>query len=99
MSKRQVFYSFHYKPDSWRVSQVRNMGLVEGNKLLADNRWEEVVRKGDSSIQKWIDESLNYKSCTIVLVGSNTAGRKWINYEIKNHGIQEKEYSESILIT
>lgn len=25
---RRTFYSFHYKPDNWRVSQVRNMGVV-----------------------------------------------------------------------
>ncbi len=26
---------------------------------------------------------MKYRSCTIVLVGTNTAGRKWINYEIE----------------
>ena len=26
---------------------------------------------------------MNGRSCTIVLIGENTAGRKWINYEIK----------------
>lgn len=31
-TKRQIFYSFHYKPDNWRVAQVRNIGSVEGNK-------------------------------------------------------------------
>ena len=28
MAKRQVFFSFHYSRDSWRASQVRNMGKV-----------------------------------------------------------------------
>jgi len=27
---RQIFYSFHYKPDVMRVSQVRNIGALEG---------------------------------------------------------------------
>lgn len=27
---RKVFYSFHFAPDSWRASQVRNIGIVEG---------------------------------------------------------------------
>ena len=31
MTKRQVFYSFHFKNDSWRAGQVRNIGVVEGN--------------------------------------------------------------------
>ena len=30
--KRRVFYSFYYKEDSWRASQVRNIGVVEGNR-------------------------------------------------------------------
>jgi hypothetical protein len=83
MAKRQVFYSFHYQPDNWRASQVRNIGVVEGNKPVSDNDWEEVENGGDKAIQKWIDDNLNYRSCTIVLVGENTAGRKWINYEIE----------------
>lgn len=79
---RRVFFSFHYKPDNWRASQVRNMGVVEGNPAVHDNEWEAITRAGDSAIQNWIDEQLSGKSCTVVLIGSQTAGRKWINYEI-----------------
>jgi hypothetical protein len=28
---RKAFFSFHYKPDGSRASQVRNMGMIEGN--------------------------------------------------------------------
>lgn len=80
---RRAFYSFHYVPDNWRASQVRNMGVVEGNRPATDNDWEEVKKKGDSAIQKWIDDQLDGKSVAVVLIGSKTAGRKWINYEIK----------------
>ena len=31
---RNCFYSFHYKPDNARASQVRNIGVIEGNKLV-----------------------------------------------------------------
>ena len=81
--KRQVFYSFHYKKDASRASQVRNMGVVEGNKPVTDNDWEEVKGGGDSAIKNWIDNQMRYRSCTIVLVGEETASRKWIYYEIK----------------
>lgn len=81
-SKRQVFYSFHYKNDAWRAAQVRNIGTVEGNRPASDNHWEEVKQGGDEAIKKWIDEQMQYRSCTVVLVGSETANRKWINYEI-----------------
>ena len=83
MAKRQVFYSFQYIPDNWRVSQVRNIGHVEDNKPVSDNKWEEVKQKGDKEIQKWIDENLKNRSCTVILVGENTAKRKWIDYEIE----------------
>ncbi len=79
---RRVFYSFHYKPDSWRVSQVRNMGVVEGNRPATDNEWETVKNGKDPAIEKWIDEQMTGKSGVAVLIGSKTANRKWINYEI-----------------
>ncbi len=83
MAKRQVFYSLHYKQDNWRASQIRNIGVVEGNKPASDNKWEDVKRGGEKAIKKWIDDQLNGRSCTVVLIGEKTAGRKWIKYEIK----------------
>ncbi|HGN1555824.1 TPA: TIR domain-containing protein [Pseudomonas aeruginosa] len=80
---RRAFYSFHYQPDNWRAAQVRSMGVIEGNKPASDNDWEDVKEGGDSAIQKWIDGQLSGKTVAIVLIGQNTAGRKWINYEIE----------------
>ncbi len=79
---RQVFYSFHYKPDNWRASTVREIGTIEGNRPATDNDWETIKRGGDQVIKNWINEQMIERTCTVVLVGSNTAGRKWINYEI-----------------
>jgi hypothetical protein len=80
---RRVFYSFHYKPDNARAAQVRNMGVVDGNKSASDNDWETITKQGDKAIEKWIDGQLDGKSCAVVLIGANTARRKWINYEIE----------------
>ncbi len=82
-TKRQVFYSFHYAKDAWRASEVRNMGVIEGNRPASDNDWEAVKRSGENAIKKWISEQMKYRSCTVVLVGSGTANRKWINHEIR----------------
>ena len=79
---RKCFFSFHYKPDNWRVSQVRNIGAVEGNQPAKDNDWETVVGGGDSQIKKWIADQMKGRTCTVILAGSNTANRKWINHEI-----------------
>lgn len=83
MAKRQVFYSFHYDNDVFRVQQIRNIGALEDNKPVSANEWESVKRGGEASIKKWIDDNLRYKSCVIVLVGEETANRKWVRYEIE----------------
>ena len=83
MVTRRTFFSFHYKPDNWRAAEVRNIGAVEGNAPVSDNDWETVTKGGDVAIQKWIDDQMYGKSCAVVLIGSQTAGRKWIDYEIK----------------
>ncbi|WP_339624554.1 TIR domain-containing protein [uncultured Winogradskyella sp.] len=80
---RKVFTSFHYVPDNWRANQVRNMGKIEGNSIVTSNKWEEVTNGGNSAIEKWIDDNMYGKSCIVVFVGENTAGRKWIKHEIK----------------
>ncbi len=89
---RQVFYSFHFDPDHWRVSTIRNIGVIEGNRPAPDNDWHTITSRGDAAIRNWIDEQMKYRSTTIVLVGAQTAGRKWINYEI------EKSWSNKMAV-
>lgn len=87
---RRVFYSFHYDFDAWRASQVRGIGVVEGNTPTTPNQWEQVWRRGDASIKRWIDDQMSGRSCVIVLVGAETAYRPWIQYEIKKAWIEGK---------
>lgn len=79
---RKCFYSFHYISDCHRAAQVRQIGSIEGNKPATDNDWETVKGRGDAAIENWISSQMSGKTCTVVLIGSNTANRKWINYEI-----------------
>lgn len=81
--KRRVFYSFHYANDCWRVQEIKNMGVVDGDAPVSSNEWEEVKRKGDTSIKNWIDNAMKGCSCLVVLIGSETANRDWVKYEIK----------------
>lgn len=81
-TKRQVYYSFHYQRDHWRAFQVSHIGGVEGNSPVSEDEWEEITKGGDGVIEQWINDRLIHKSCTVVLVGTSTANRKWINYEI-----------------
>lgn len=80
---RKVFFSFHFDEDAWRASQVRNMGVLEGNPPVSDNDWETVKKGGDAAIESWIDGQMQGKSCIVVLVGAQTADRKWIKHEIR----------------
>lgn len=77
-----VFYSFHYDGDRDRVAQVRNMGVVEGSPIATDNDWEQIKRGGDAAIQRWIDQQMRGTRCCVVLIGTGTARRKWVEYEI-----------------
>ena len=79
---RNCFYSFHYQPDNARASQVRNIGVIEGNRPASDNDWEAVKKGGDDAIKRWIASQMKGKTCAVVLVGTGTANRKWINHEI-----------------
>ena len=108
MAKRRVFFSFHYEQDAWRTSQVRNAGMVEDDQTVSPNQWEEVKRGGDKAIKAWIDRQLASRSCAIVLIGSQTAPRRWIRYEIESawssgkgvvgvyvHNLKDKDKTQS----
>jgi hypothetical protein len=80
---RNCFFSFHYANDFERVAQVRNMGVIDGNPPLSDSDWEAVTKGGDEAVQGWIDSQMTGRACAVVLVGTATAGRKWITYEVQ----------------
>jgi hypothetical protein len=58
------------------------MGVIDGNRPCSDNDQETITKGGDKKIKKWIAEQLDGKACVVVLIGTNTVGRKWINHEI-----------------
>ncbi|GAA4781551.1 hypothetical protein GCM10023219_32400 [Stakelama sediminis] len=80
---RRVFFSFHFNNDFSRTQLVRNMGKLDGNSLATANRWEEIKQKGDQAVKDWIESNMSGKTCVVVLVGSDTASRRWVKYEIK----------------
>jgi len=81
MEKPQVFYSFHFDNDVMRVQQIRNIGVIEGNEPVSKNDWEQ-ARRTPGGIEKWIDDNMKYKSCVVVLIGTETYLRPWVKYEI-----------------
>lgn len=80
---RHCFYSFHYQADNWRAAKIRSIGAIHGEREAYDNGWEAVKNGSEQAIENWINTEMKGCSCAIVLIGEQTAGRKWIDYEIK----------------
>ena len=83
---RRVFFSFHYENDVWRASIVRNSHVVEGTAAAGfqdASLWEEAKKKGDEALKRLIKAGLESTTVTAVLIGAETASRKWVDYEIQ----------------
>ena len=82
---RRVFFSFHYERDVWRANVVRNSWVTQ-DRIAAGffdaSLWEEAKAKGDEAIKRLIDDALVGTSVTAVLIGAETAQRKYVQYEI-----------------
>src|ERR1700704_1036722 len=82
---RRVFFSFHYERDVWRASQIRNCWVTKDRESAGfwdAAAWEEVKKKTDGDIEKWINMQLTGTSVTVVLIGAETSTRKYVGYEI-----------------
>jgi hypothetical protein len=82
---RRVFFSFHYRNDVWRACQIRNANIVEGCAAAGfqdASLWEETKKSGDEAVKRLIDKGLENTTVTAVLIGSETASRKYVRYEI-----------------
>lgn len=83
---RRTFFSFHYERDVWRAGQVRNCWVTQDRESAGfwdSASWEEVKKKGQAAVEKWIDDQLNNTSVTVVLIGAQTYERDYVGYEIK----------------
>jgi hypothetical protein len=88
---RRVFFSFHYERDVWRAGQVRNSWVTKDRESAGfwdAAAWEEVKKKGEAAIEKWIDDQLTGTSVTVVLIGAETSTRPYVGYEIKQSHIK-----------
>lgn len=89
---RNVFFSFHYE-DVDLASQIRNAGQFIGRRDMGFQDWadwEAVRRQSDDAIKRWINSQLSGSSVTVVLIGTETACRRWVNYEIQRSWEERK---------
>lgn len=83
---RHVFFSYHYDRDIVRASQVRNSWVTQDRTTAGfwdAAAWEQVKRGGDTAIKSWIEQQLDGTSVTVVLIGAETATRRYVIHEIK----------------
>jgi hypothetical protein len=84
---RNVFFSFHYQRDISRVNVVRNHGAFKSSLqetgYIDHSLWEKSKLQGDAALKRLIDDGLKGSTVTAVLVGAETAGRRWVDYEIE----------------
>jgi MTH538 TIR-like domain (DUF1863) len=80
----RAFFSFHYEEDVTRASVVRNSEALKSQpaEFIDSSLWEEAKKKGDKAIRELIDGALKGTTVTVVLIGSDTSTRKWVQYEI-----------------
>jgi len=86
MPGRRVFFSFHYELDVWRAANVRNAGKVDATTAAGwtdASIWEEAKLKGRAELERLIQSALQGTTVTGVLIGSETANRPWVTYEIQ----------------
>jgi hypothetical protein len=86
MPGRRVFFSFHYELDVWRAANVRNAGKVDATTAAGwtdASIWEEAKLKGRVELERLIQSALRGTTVTAVLIGSETATRPWVTYEIQ----------------
>lgn len=82
---RRVFFSFHYDNDITRSMTVRNSWITQGKEaagFIDKAAFEQVKRQGDDAVHRWIDKQLEGTSVTVVLIGSETLNRPYVQYEI-----------------
>lgn len=81
----RTFFSFHPERDPFRSRIVsQSLELEESHKTwISASQWEKTKRSGDSAVEQLILNGLKHTSVTAVLIGAETANRRWIQYEIE----------------
>jgi|LSQX01.2.fsa_nt_gb hypothetical protein len=83
---RRVYFAFHYQNDISRVNIVRNSGIIEGPSQAGfydASLWEEAKKASDIGIKRMINKGLEGTTVTVFLLGSETARRRWVRYELE----------------
>lgn len=82
---RRVFFSFHYAPDVQRSEVVKKSQFLRDKELVGffdSSAMEEAKRKDAASLRKFLRKEMEGSSVVCVLIGKETAERRWVRFEI-----------------
>lgn len=83
---RRVFFSFHYQRDVNRAMVARNSWVTKPDRgdagFFDSSVFESKQRTSPEALRRFLDQGLVGCSVTCVLVGNQTAWRRWVRYEI-----------------
>lgn len=85
MTRRRVFFSFHYQDViNFRANVVRNHYVMQKDdaSYFDASIWEDAKKHGDIALKRLINSGLNRTTVTAVLIGTETFDRRWVRYEI-----------------
>jgi hypothetical protein len=83
---RRTFFSFHFVPDNQRAEVVQQSWLTKEDRQAAGffdgSAFETKKRTSKDALKQFLSDQLKGTSVTCVLVGSETALRPWVRYEL-----------------
>jgi hypothetical protein len=85
MTARRVFFAFHNKRDFSRANEVRARYALDGGTAEGFHDislWRETEHHGKQAVEQMISTAIARTSVTVVLIGSETANRGYMNHEI-----------------
>ncbi len=82
---RKVLFSFSYEDvKNFKSNVVRQSWVTQnGEGAFVDGSiWETAKANSVTYLKNMIDDGMKNTSVTVVLIGEDTANRRWVNYEI-----------------
>ena len=86
MMARRVYFSFHFEKDLWRANQVRNCHAIAPQDMegfFDPVEYKKANQKGDEEVKRLIHEKLKDTAVTVVLIGTETKKRPFVEYTIE----------------
>jgi hypothetical protein len=91
-TKRRIFVSYHHHGDQAYYNAFSQTYCSQGYDVIQDNSLRDARDSDDPQyvMQSIRENNISGTSCTIVLCGPSTYGRKYVDWEIK--GTLDKEH-------